>query len=99
MSIEVLGFDGCPNTQPLLDNVQRAANTLRVAVNVRYVNQEQLAHDDMRRGWPAPTVLVNGKDLFGMEPPTSPAMGCRMYPGGTPSEAAVTAALQVLLSK
>ncbi len=51
-------------------------------------NQEALPGHDLRRGWPTPTVLVNGHDLFGMPDPTVPSMGCRMYPGGVPSAAA-----------
>jgi hypothetical protein len=49
------------------------------------VNQETLPESDIRRGWPTPTILVDGHDLFGMPAPSAPAMGCRVYPGGVPS--------------
>lgn len=46
-----------------------------------------------RRGWPAPTVLVDGKDLSGMSEPQGVAMACRTYEGGTPSEAQIVDAM------
>ena len=36
------------------------------------------------RGWPTPTVLVDGRDLFGLLAPATPSMGCRVYPDGVP---------------
>jgi hypothetical protein len=34
---------------------------------------------------------VNGVDLFGMAPPTTPSMGCRMYEDGVPSADTIAA--------
>jgi hypothetical protein len=48
-------------------------------------NQETLPAGDLRRGYPTPTVLVNGRDLYGLPIPTTPGMGCRVYLGGVPS--------------
>jgi hypothetical protein len=47
-------------------------------------DQERLPEGDLRRGYPTPTVLVNGRDLYGLPVPDAPSMGCRMYPGGVP---------------
>src|SRR5262245_19883832 len=60
MKIEVLGFEGCPHTPDLLANTQSAAAAAGVAVV--YVDQHHLAEDDLRRGYPAPTILVDGRD-------------------------------------
>ena len=46
---------------------------------------ETLAESDVRRGYPAPTILLKGRDLFGLPAPLIRAMGCRVYPGGLPS--------------
>ena len=81
-TIEVLGFKGCPNTPTILANTKAAVARLGLDASVAYIDQERLPEGDTRRGWPTPTVLVNGRDLFGMPAPTSAAMGCRMYPGG-----------------
>lgn len=92
VTIELLGFPGCPNTPALRDNLRAA---LRDLGSPAFIDTDQmtLPEDDPRRGWPTPTILVNGRDLFGMPEPTSAAMGCRMYPGGVPSVARVREAL------
>ena len=83
--IEILGFEDCPNTPPLRANVQQAVTNLKLHATVEYIAQDKLAADDLRRGWPTPTVLVNGKDLFDMAPPNSPEMKCRVYSSGLPT--------------
>jgi hypothetical protein len=96
MKIEVLGFEGCPNTPQTKANVEKAVASIGLAANVAYVDQMKLPESDRRRGWPTPTVLVDGRDLFGMPAPEGSAMGCRMYEGGAPSEAEIAAALRTI---
>lgn len=97
VNIEVLGFTDCPNTPATRVNVAKAIAALGLAANVSYVDQERLPESDRRRAWPTPTVLVDGRDLFGMPAPQGSAMGCRVYlNGGAPSEAAITIALKSL---
>lgn len=84
VQIEVLGFGDCPNTPLFRERVDAAA--LRVGgFTVVSIDQESLPPTDLRRGYPAPTALVDGQDLFGMATPTAPTLGCRMYVGGLPS--------------
>ncbi len=85
MKIELLGFPSCPNTPALRQNLRAALNSVGSGLTFEEVNQEALAAGDIRRGWPAPTVLVNGADLFGMAPPIAPSMGCRVYADGIPT--------------
>lgn len=92
MRIELLGFPGCPNTPAMRTNLLSALSPGERAA-FRDVNQERLAAADPRRGWPTPTVLVDGRDLFGMPAPQTPAMGCRIYPSGVPTAADIRAAL------
>lgn len=96
MKIELLGFPGCPNTPAMRENLRVALKSYGGALTFDDVNQEALASDDMRRGWPTPTVLVNGADLFGMAPPTAPAMACRTYPGGVPTADSIASHLRPL---
>ncbi len=93
MRIEVLGFGGCPNTPTMRDRVVEAVGVLGSGYVLVEVDQESLAADDLRRGYPTPTVLVDGVDLFGLPTPSSPAMGCRVYPGGVPSAEEIGARL------
>ncbi len=83
--IELLGFPDCPNTPAMRANLTAALASVGKGWTFTDTDQEQLPEGDLRRGWPTPTILVNGRDLFGMPAPTAPAMGCRMYPGGVPN--------------
>jgi hypothetical protein len=92
--IELLGFGGCPNTPILRERLKAAVN----AVNSRWtfvdIDQESLGPDDLRRGYPTPTILVNGRDLYGLPVPHEPSMGCRIYPGGLPSTQSIAERLK-----
>ena len=85
--IELLGFPDCPNTPMLRENLRAALASVEKEWVLIDTDQERLPEGDPRRGWPSPTVLVNGHDLFGMPAPSGTAMGCRMYPGGVPNTA------------
>jgi hypothetical protein len=96
MSVELLGFPGCPNTPELRESVRAAIASVGGGITFEEVNQEALDESDRRRGWPAPTVLVDGSDLFGMPAPQSPSMGCRVYEGGVPDTAVIAERLRAL---
>lgn len=97
LTIELLGFPGCPATPVLRANLRAALNDVGAGLTYMEVNLADLAPSDMRRGWPAPTVLVNGQDLFGMPPPDMPTMGCRVYDGGVPDAAVLARRIRELL--
>ena len=98
IQVEVLGFGDCPNTPEFLRRVQVAATRVDGA-RVVYVDQEALPEHDVRRGYPTPTALANGRDLFGLPAPTTPSMGCRMYEDGLPDEDAITARLRRAIAR
>lgn len=78
MKIELLGFQGCPNTPVIRENLQTALKAVG-GLTFTDVNQEALPASDIRRGWPTPTILVNGRDLFGMSPPSDHAAVIRAW--------------------
>ena len=98
-AIELLGFPGCPNTPAMRDHLRAALASIGKGWTFKDTNQEKLPASDLRRGWPTPTVLVNGRDLFDMPAPTAPSMGCRMYPGGVPSAADIADTLRTVAGK
>lgn len=91
--IEILGFADCPHTAPFRGRVETAVHRLG-GFTVVTIDQESLPPNDLRRGYPAPTALVDGRDLFGLPTPSSPSMSCRVYPGGLPSVEEIEARLR-----
>jgi hypothetical protein len=49
-----------------------AVKALALPNSYTVVDLDTLPQDDVRRGYPTPTVLVDGADLFGMAAPTQP---------------------------
>ena len=79
-TIEFLCFEGCPNTPILLKRLQKAAPRYEIIE----VDLMQLKTGDSRLGWGAPTILVDGEDLFGIAPSTDRAVSCRNWSKGLP---------------
>ena len=84
-TIELLGFPDCPNTPVMRANLAAALASIGLGWTFQETNQEQLPESDIRRGYPTPTVLLGGRDVFGLPVPTVASMGCRIYPGGVPN--------------
>ena len=89
-TIEFLGFEGCPNTPNLLDRLQVATRGEPIVE----VDLMTLETGDPRLGWGAPTILVDGKDLFGVEPSPSRAVSCRNWSMGLPEVHEIKTALR-----
>src|SRR5262249_55779043 len=64
--------DGCVNTPDMVNNLEEALTALHWPVDYQYVNIGTLQSTDVRRGYPTPTVLWKGKDIFGMPVPKPP---------------------------
>lgn len=96
MNIELLGFPSCPNTPAIRKNLESALRALKRTPGFVEVNLESLAPSDPRRGWGAPTILINGRDLMGMSPPTTKALSCRTYPDDVPSAKYIARRLQLM---
>ena len=85
--VELLGFDGCPNTPVLRDRLRKAMGAIDSPSAFRDVDLADLPNSDPRRGFPAPTILVDGVDLFdpGMVADRAGQLSCRAFPDGMPS--------------
>lgn len=97
--IELLGFPDCPNTPPMRTALVTALATVNPRWSHTDINLAALALDDRRRTIPAPTILVNGHDLFGVTPSAGEGLGCRVYPGGIPTAAEITRRLTEALAR
>lgn len=92
--LELLGFDRCPNTPTLAQRLSRALVAGGWDGRFESVDLSALPTDDRRLGYGAPTVLVDGQDLFGQPPNEHGSLGCRFYPAGLPDEADLLAQLR-----
>ena len=64
--------DGCVNTPDLVNNLDDALKALGWTTDYQYLDIGNLRKPDARTGYPTPTVLWKGKDIFGMPVPTPP---------------------------
>ena len=70
--IEFLTRSGCVQTKIMRVRTEAAINALALPNPYAVVDLDALPSTDVRRAYPAPTVLVDGVDLFGMEEPKPP---------------------------
>lgn len=95
--IELLMFDGCPNSPKMKANLQVAMKSLHLTQKIKVVDILKLPAGDVRKGYGAPTVLLGGKDLFGRPTPNEASASCRLYPGGVPTPAEIKKRLEAAL--
>ena len=65
--------DGCVNTPDMLNNLDDALKALGwPRFDYRFVHIDKLPKSDVRTGYPTPTLLWKGRDIFGMPVPKPP---------------------------
>ena len=70
--IEFLTRSGCVLTTTMRARTEAAIKDLALPNRYTVVDLDALPADDVRKGYPTPTVLVGGVDLFGMSKPVPP---------------------------
>jgi len=63
---------GCVNTTAMRRNLDEALKSLGLAHSYEVVDQDTRPGADVRRGYPTPTLLYEGRDVFGMSVPKPP---------------------------
>lgn len=58
---------GCVNTTTMRANLDVSLKSLNLPTNYQFVDLDRLDRSDERTGYPTPTLLFNGRDLFGLE--------------------------------
>lgn len=56
----------------MLANLNEAISTRKIRGQFTLVHQGSLPPGDPRNGYPTPTILMNGQDVFGMPVPQQP---------------------------
>ena len=64
--------EGCVNTDIMRARLDDALKAFTPPPSYSVVDLDGLTADDIRRGYPTPTILLGGADLFGMAAPTPP---------------------------
>jgi mercuric ion transport protein len=102
MKVELLYERDCPNVRPTRENLRRALTS--VGVSSSWTEWEQSAPNAPRyvQSFGSPTVLVNGRDVAGIEAERERSC-CRLYQSadgtsGVPSVELITAALAAAVS-
>ncbi len=95
-SVVMLTRDGCSDCPVMRGRLDEALKALGLPADYQVVDSATLHPTDPRSGYPTPTVLYEGRDLFGMpEPqPPFPEPTWRLYKGGVPSPREIQAQLK-----
>ena len=64
--------DGCVNTPDMMFHLDDALTALGWPTDCKYVDIGKLKSSDVRTGYPTPTLLWKGTDIFGMPAPKPP---------------------------
>ena len=64
--------DGCVNTSRMRSNLDQALKSLALPTKYEFIDADKLKPSDLRRGYGTPTVLYQGRDLFGKTAPSAP---------------------------
>lgn len=72
MDVVFLTRPGCVQTKLMRMRLDEAIKTIGRPIPYTVVDLDTLPAGDNRKGYPTPTILVGGVDLFGMPAPTPP---------------------------
>jgi hypothetical protein len=97
-SVEFLYIPDCPNSPDMRASLKAAIASSGQKIRVVEVDLMFLKPGDVRLGFGAPSVLVDGVDLFGAKPAKALSGSCRVYPGDLPSSKDIRARLSSVLS-
>ena len=98
MKIEFLAMQDCPNMSIMWESLQVALKELHYNQPVDKLDLIALSEkQDKRAGFGSPTILVDGKDLFGLPFPETSNPSCRYYPNGPPNSEEIIAKLKSVL--
>jgi mercuric ion transport protein len=84
MKIQLLHFEGCPNVDAARTALREALAAEKLDAPVEEIDVQAPGAPEWAHGWGSPTILIEGKDVAGMER-SEGASCCRLYADGAPS--------------
>lgn len=99
IKIEFQHFEGCPNGPSLLKNLKLAIQGFQDDIDLKniIVDTPELAKKHRFLG--SPTILINGKDIEGLELLEDPNLTCRVYRNGIPTVEIIKNRIKEILDK
>ena len=94
-TLEFLYMADCPNSPEMKASLLKAIENSEHQYRLVETDLMSLEEGDHRLRFGAPTVLIDGKDLFGAKPAATASATCRMYPGHLPTAKEITARLSL----
>lgn len=93
--VDILHFDGCPNTAPTVARVRAVAHRMGIEIDLRLVAVETVEAAMREHFLGSPTVRIDGVDIDAAAPARSDfGLSCRVYGReGTPPAAMIAASL------
>lgn len=77
--VELVYFEGCPNVPLARDRLAQAFAAAGLAPQWREWERNDPASPVHVRAFGSPSILVNGRDVTGMEPSRDDVGACRVY--------------------
>lgn len=97
MRVQLLTFSGCPNAEAARRTLRAVLASAGISASIEEVDTDAPDTPEPLRGWGSPTILIDGKDVGGLQAPSG--SGCRLYRDeegrllGMPAEALLRSAL------
>lgn len=77
MKIELYYFEGCPNYQATIENLNSALKERDIENKIDIICIESIEHAQETHFQGSPSIIIDGKDLEGKNEP--PIFGCMLY--------------------
>lgn len=84
MSVQVLYFRGCPNSQVMINIVCKALEELD-GVEYEEILIQTSGEAQKYNFLPTPALLIDGEDFEGIAEPEQISLSCRFYPKNIPT--------------
>jgi mercuric ion transport protein len=95
MQLDLLYFDGCPHVTAAKARLREALDSLGLTDSWREWDSTNAEMPDHLRGFPSPSILINGVDIEGGRPQE----GATCAAGGAPTVEALRRALAAAASR
>ncbi len=99
IKIEVQYFNGCPNSEAVLKMVKEFVEKSELKIEFKEILVETQEDAEKYKFRGSPTILINGKDVEGVEESKTPSLACRANANGLPNKNDIKNIITELMKK